>query len=136
MPEKINVVIRTDNDIKVALFYVRKLLTKLSFSEVDKQKVIVSVSELTQNILDHADSHGSFTCEEIGVCGIQIIVEDWGKGIDQLDEISDGRMKKRGLGLGLAGAKRLMDQFHVETSKGGTKIIAVKWGESQKTKSR
>ena len=138
MTEKFTTTIRSDNDIKIALYYVRNILKNLSFSVVDKQKVIVTVSELTQNILDHTDSIGSITCEAIEDRGIQITVQDWGTGIDSTNDNWDGTKskKKRGLGLGLEGSKRLMDQFVVESSKGGTKIIAVKWRESPKAKGR
>ncbi|WLD94376.1 ATP-binding protein [Alkalihalobacillus sp. AL-G] len=120
--------INTENDIQIALHYVRKILNFLSFSDMDKQKVIVSVSELTQNILDHANHNGLFICESIDNQAIQITVKDNGQGIDNLEQILDGYepQKPKGLGLGLAGAKRLMDDFAVESTKGGTTIVAIK----------
>jgi serine/threonine-protein kinase RsbT len=121
--------IKSENDIYIALHYVRLLMDNLSFMEMDKQKVLVSVSELTRNILDHSNSVGYFSCGSIEDNGIFIIVEDYGPGISSVKQINTGQEVKnrRGLGLGLAGAKRLMDQFSIKTSKEGTEIVAIKW---------
>jgi serine/threonine-protein kinase RsbT len=99
-----------------------------SFSELDQQKVIVSVMETTRNVLDHGGGKGVFLCESLdrGIC-FQVI--DYGGGIADLGLVLEGkkRSSSRGLGLGLVGAKRLMDDFHIESSLEGTKIIAKKW---------
>ncbi|WP_428910421.1 ATP-binding protein [Niallia sp. Krafla_26] len=123
------VVIKSENDIRIAINSIRLLAKSLDFSNVDMQKIIVAVSELTQNILDHSGTIGIVKFEAIGTRGIRIVVEDRGKGIDQLERILQGHKvySQKGLGLGLLGAKRLMDEFTIDTSKEGTKIIAVKW---------
>jgi serine/threonine-protein kinase RsbT len=104
-------------------------MDSLSFSEMDKQKVLVSVSELTRNILEHSNSNGFFSCSVKDGNGILITVRDFGTGIDHVERILTGEKMKtsRGLGMGLAGAKRLMDQFSIQTSKEGTEIVAIKW---------
>jgi serine/threonine-protein kinase RsbT len=124
--QKVN--ISSENDIYFALSTVRHFMKELPFSESDQQKVFVSVSELTRNILDHACSKGLFYCELIDQ-GIRLTVTDEGPGIHNLDEILSGKKisSSRGLGLGLSGVKRLMDEFHIETSTRGTKVVATKW---------
>lgn len=126
--------IRNENDITVSLFHIRKIMDKLTFSEMEKQKVLVTVSELTRNILDHTDKAGSFCCEVLNNRGVRLTIKDEGKGILHIEKILHGSYKNEnshGLGLGLAGAKRLMDEFTVETSEGGTTIVAIKWREEQ-----
>ncbi|MHC0039406.1 ATP-binding protein [Pseudoneobacillus sp. C159] len=123
------IIITSENDIRMAIKAIRILASSLQFSKVDTQKVIVAVSELSRNIIDHSGTHGLVHLETIKSKGIKVIVQDYGKGIIQLDEILNGQagFSKKGLGKGLLGAKRLMDDFHIETSKEGTKIVAVKW---------
>lgn len=128
------VTIRTETDIYIALHYTRLILNQLSFSDMDKQKVIVTVSELTRNILDHANAKGSFTAELIEDRGIKITVQDQGRGMDHADKpINCKEMSnRRGLGLGLAGAQRMMDEFTIQSSEGGTTIVCTKWKGIQK----
>lgn len=123
------IIIKSDSDIRIAINSVRILANSLGFSTVDMQKVMVAVSELAQNIIDHSGTVGFVKFDAIGSKGIKVVVQDRGKGIDQLEQILKGEkvISKKGLGLGLLGAKRLMDEFTIDTSKEGTKIIAVKW---------
>jgi serine/threonine-protein kinase RsbT len=124
--QKVN--ISSEDDIYFALSAVRHIMKKLPFTESDQQKIFVSVSELTRNILDHACSKGLFYCELIDQ-GIRFIVTDEGPGILNIDEVLNGKKRSasRGLGLGLSGVKRLMDEFQIETSTKGTKVVAIKW---------
>lgn len=124
------VAIYKEQDILLALSVTRRCLQALQFSKLDEQKVLVSVSELTRNILDHAKGAGVFVCETVGHT-IRIRVSDNGPGISNLDEILHGKKSKHtnGLGLGLMGVHRLMDECIIDTSKGGTTIIAVKRGK-------
>ncbi|NGQ96136.1 anti-sigma regulatory factor [Brevibacillus sp. SYP-B805] len=124
--QKVN--ISSEDDIYFALSIVRHFMKQLPFSESDQQKIFVSVSELTRNVLDHACSKGLFYCELIDQ-GIRFIVTDEGPGILNVDEVLNGkkRSSSRGLGLGLSGVKRLMDEFQIETSTRGTKVVATKW---------
>jgi serine/threonine-protein kinase RsbT len=61
--------------------------------------------------------------------GIRFIVTDEGPGILNIDEVLNGKKRSvsRGLGLGLSGVQRLMDEFQIETSTKGTKVVAIKW---------
>ncbi|MFC4767282.1 ATP-binding protein [Effusibacillus consociatus] len=125
--QKVN--ISSEDDVYFALSTVRRLMKQLRFSDLEQQKVFVSVSELTRNILDHAGRKGIFYCE-IFDHGLRIEVLDQGPGISNIDDVLDGKKtpSSRGLGLGLSGVKRLMDEFYIETSTGGTKVVAVKRG--------
>ncbi|RSK26841.1 hypothetical protein EJF36_08175 [Bacillus sp. HMF5848] len=130
-----NVQINREDDILIALSTARKLIKmhQLYFTKVDEQKILVSISELTRNILAHSRSNGLFTCEFISSPnnGIKITVTDNGVGIPNIDAILAGQINKNssGLGLGLLGVKRLMDSFNIQTkNKGGTRIIVTKWG--------
>lgn len=122
-----NVEIRSEDDVYFALSSVRYLMKQLAFTELDQQKVLVSVSELTRNVLDHAYGRGSFCCELIGR-SIRVTVMDRDPGIPHVDRILKGEKVEsvRGLGLGLCGVIRLMDEVHIETSMEGTKVVAVK----------
>jgi serine/threonine-protein kinase RsbT len=125
--------VQSEDDILLAIAAARQMMKPLPFSKVDEQKVLVSVSELTRNLLDHA-GQGVFRCEML-TGGICLKVFDKGPGITQgnLYLILNGKRSasQSGLGLGLSGVKRLMDEFYIETSKGGTKIIAIKWKDKQ-----
>jgi serine/threonine-protein kinase RsbT len=124
--QKVN--ISSEDDLYFALSTVRHFMKDLPFSESDQQKIFVSVSELTRNILDHAYSKGLFYCELLDQ-GIRFIVTDEGPGILHLEDVLQGKKvsSSRGLGLGLSGVKRLMDEFQIETSTRGTKIVVTKW---------
>ncbi|WP_088102347.1 ATP-binding protein [Halalkalibacter urbisdiaboli] len=129
--------IYSEKDINIALNYVSKVVDDLAFSEMDKQKVLVSVAELTRNILDHTNSKGYFCCEGIFNEAIRIEIVDHGDGIEELENVLSGKEYiGKGLGLGLAGSKKLMDDFTIESSKGGTKIVAVKWKTGRRRKEK
>lgn len=124
----------SENDILLALSYTNQLMGTLLVSEIDKQKVLVSISELTRNVLMHAQSEGEFICE-MNERGLTIHVKDNGKGIPSIDNVMNGIKdpSSQGLGLGLRGVKRLMDEFYIKSSpKGGTIVIATKWINQQR----
>lgn len=129
--------IRSESDIYYILSMVRKILKEQNFNEMDQQKVLVSVSELTRNVLDHADCNGSFSCMKIP-SGIRIIVSDKGPGIQNLSSILDGHKspQSKGLGLGLSGVQRLMDECLIDTTTKGTSIVATKWSSCTTRQSR
>jgi len=118
--------LQTEDDIYIAISMIKHLMNDLPFSESEAQCIFVSVMEITRNALIHGGGAGHFLCKKIdgGIC---FIVKDQGPGIPHLKAIWEGKYKSdSGLGLGLSGTKRLMDELHIETSEKGTKVIAIK----------
>lgn len=122
----LSVEIKTENDVYQAITLVNHLIKDRSFSESDKQSIFISVLEVTRNILDHTDQKGIFRCEMVQN-EFHFLCIDKGPGIQNLNDILRGLHKSsHGLGVGLSGAKRLMDDLRIETSKEGTRIIGIK----------
>ncbi|WXG47235.1 MAG: ATP-binding protein [Candidatus Atabeyarchaeum deiterrae] len=110
----------------------KDLAKKLGFSEADQSRIAISTSELARNIVVHAHGTGRIVIkpiEEGDRVGIVIIADDSGPGIADVEKaLEDGFSTKKGLGIGLSGAKRLMDEFSIETEVGrGTKVTIKKW---------
>jgi serine/threonine-protein kinase RsbT len=124
-------VIRSDLDIVIARTLARDTAKSLGFGPIDQARIATAVSELARNIFLYAGS-GSVTVREIerGTRrGIEIVCEDQGPGISDIDlSLQDGYSTSRGMGMGLPGAKRLMDEFDLQTQAGvGTTITCRKW---------
>jgi serine/threonine-protein kinase RsbT len=104
----------------------------VGFSQADATKIAVVISELGRNIINYAGRGVITVVAREGVTGrtyIEIIAEDEGPGIANLDgALAGGQSTSGGLGLGLSGSKRMMDEFEIETAVGqGTVVRAVKW---------
>jgi serine/threonine-protein kinase RsbT len=122
----LSVEIKSENDVYQAVTLVSHLIKNCSFSESDKQCIFISVLEVTRNILDHTEEKGIFRCEMVQN-EFRFTCIDKGPGIENLNDILRGLHKSsHGLGVGLSGAKRLMDDLRIETSKEGTRIIGIK----------
>lgn len=124
-------VIRSDLDIVIARTMARDAARSLGFGAIDQARIATAVSELARNIFLYAGT-GSVTVREIdrnGRKGIEIICEDQGPGIANIDLVmQDGYSTSRGMGMGLPGAKRLMDEFDIRSQEGsGTTITCRKW---------
>jgi signal transduction histidine kinase len=130
--EKIgSIFIRSESDLTRVRDRVRLAARELGFDNVTQIKLTTAASELTRNIYEYART-GSITISVIerdGQKGIEIVYEDNGPGIPELERILAGDFQSRtGLGKGLAGSRRLMDIFIVESLPGkGTRIETVKW---------
>ncbi len=124
-------VIRSDLDIVIARTMARDMARTLGFSAIDQARIATAVSELARNIYLYAGT-GTVTVREVeklGRKGIEIVCEDQGPGIPDIDLVmQDGYTTSRGMGMGLPGAKRLMDDFTIQSQVGvGTKIVLRKW---------
>ncbi|NJL05147.1 MAG: anti-sigma regulatory factor [Chloroflexaceae bacterium] len=124
-------VIRSDLDIVIARTLARDTAKSIGFGAIDQARIATAVSELARNIFLYAGT-GSVTVREIeklGRRGIEIVCEDQGPGIADLSlAMQDGYTTSRGMGMGLPGAKRLMDEFTINTEVGvGTMIVCRKW---------
>ncbi len=108
-------------DIIAARQNVRTLGAVLGFSNAELTGLATAVSELTRNIITYANE-GSITFSTIKTAerhGILIVVEDNGPGIENLSlAMKDGYSTGKTLGLGLPGARRLMDEFQIESAPG------------------
>ena len=124
-------VIRSDLDIVIARTLARDTAKTLGFGAIDQARIATAVSELARNIFLYAGT-GTVTVREVergGRKGIEVICEDQGPGITNVDLVmQDGYSTSRGMGMGLPGAKRLMDDFVISSQEGvGTTIICRKW---------
>ena len=123
--------IRSDLDIVIARTMARDTAKALGFGAIDQARIATAVSELARNIFLYAGT-GNVTVKEIeknGRKGIEIICEDQGPGIANVDLVmQDGYSTSRGMGMGLPGAKRLMDDFVIRSQEGvGTTVTCRKW---------
>jgi serine/threonine-protein kinase RsbT len=128
---KQSVPIASDVDIVAARLAARAVATELGFTGADLVMIATAVSEVARNILEYARP-GVVTLSVLAngqVRGLEIVAADGGPGItDVTKAMEDGFSTGRGLGLGLPGARRLMDEFVVDSSPGrGTTITMKKW---------
>ena len=123
--------LKTSNDVVLARQKVRQLAVELRFSLVDQTKLVTAASELARNALDHGKG-GSMTVEVLangGRSGLKMVFEDQGPGIPDIEQaLKDGFTSGSGMGLGLGGSKRLVNDFSIESEVGkGTRVTAVRW---------
>jgi serine/threonine-protein kinase RsbT len=126
----VRVAVRTDADVVAARQAAREVATRLEFSTTDVTLIATAVSEITRNIVRFADS-GEVVVTELQEPrrGISIVARDAGPGIPDVEQaLQDGYSTYQGLGLGLPGARRLMDEFAVVSETGrGTTVTMTKW---------
>jgi len=127
------VALRNEADIVVVRKSVREAATRLGFGITDVARITTAASELARNVFLYAGS-GVVRCRAVNRfdrVGLELIVEDNGPGIaDVAQAMQPGHTSGNGLGLGLPGAKRLMDEMEIETEVGkGTRITLKKWRE-------
>jgi len=123
--------LQNSNDVVVARQKVRQWAIELRFSLVDQTKLVTAASELARNALDHGQG-GQMTVEVVNGLsrsGLKLIFEDNGPGIPDIEQaLKDGFTTGAGMGLGLGGSKRLVNDFSIESEVGkGTKITVVRW---------
>ena len=107
----------------------RRLARDLGFSSADAESVALAVRELATNMVRYA-SEGEMvlSTQDEPRIGIRIECHDRGPGIANLQRaFEDGFSTGGGLGSGLPGARRMMDDFEIATGTGGTTIVASKW---------
>jgi len=131
-----NIKIENNMDLVKARQTIRTIAKDLNYSIVNQTKLITAVSELTRNVLVYAGK-GEIIVELIETAtqkGLKITVIDEGPGIPDVDlAITDGYSTSKGLGKGLSGTKKLMDDFSIQTEVGkGTEVNIIKWVDSNK----
>lgn len=125
------VVVRHEADIISARQSARGLAATLGFSESDLILIATAISEVARNMVEYA--HGGEialrSLQEGGRRGLEIVARDEGPGIADLQlAMQDGYSTGHSLGLGLPGARRLMDEFQIDSRLGaGTTVVMRKW---------
>jgi serine/threonine-protein kinase RsbT len=123
--------LRTEHDIVLARQSVRKLSQELTFSLVDQTKIVTAASELARNTVIYGGG-GVLTWEVLhdGTRkGLRLTFKDEGPGIPNLElAMMDGWSSGTGLGMGLSGTKRLVNEFEIESQPGsGTRVTIARW---------
>ncbi|MBI4493271.1 MAG: anti-sigma regulatory factor [Chloroflexi bacterium] len=131
MAAETRVPIASEADIVAARQQVRALAAQVGFSPTDLVLIATAISEVARNIVQYA-RRGEITLspiEQSNRRGILIIARDEGPGIPDLElAMQDGYSTGGGLGLGLPGARRLMDEFAITSEVGkGTTVTMKKW---------
>jgi serine/threonine-protein kinase RsbT len=123
--------VHSSTDIVLIRQAVRSRTTELGFSLVDQTKMITAASELARNLLDYGGG-GLVRFEvlqEPAKRGLRLTFQDQGPGIADLDRaMTDGYTTGKGMGLGLGGAKRLVNEFEIISRVGeGTRVTITRW---------
>jgi len=131
MAERILVPIRDELDIVRARQEGRQMAKNMGFGAVDLARIATAISELARNIYTYAQT-GEIQLEEIAKGnrrGIQVMAVDQGPGIPNIEEaMRDGFTTSNGLGAGLPGTRRLVDEFEIESYVcQGTRVTVRKW---------
>jgi serine/threonine-protein kinase RsbT len=123
--------VSAEHDIVTARVRAKALAEALGFGYMDQTRIATAVSELARNALQFGGGGRVKLCQAAveGKRGIEIVVEDKGPGIQNLElAIKGGHSTGGGLGLGLSGSRRLMDEFNIETAPNkGTTVTVRKW---------
>ena len=130
MEGEVRISIARESDIILARQTGRALAAELGFSSCDQTLVATAISEIARNIINYANK-GELLLSVVknGRSGISITASDEGPGIRNLEQaLQNGYSSSGSLGLGLPGAKRMMDEFEIESQPGkGTTIRMKKW---------
>jgi serine/threonine-protein kinase RsbT len=123
--------VTTSGDIVAVRHAVRRQAVKINLSLVDQTKIVTAASELARNMLIYGGG-GEVTLEVLqeGVRhGLRVHFVDDGPGIPDIDlALRDGFTSGKGMGLGLGGAKRLVNEFNLESAPGkGTRVTITRW---------
>ncbi len=128
--DSLTVEVTGEYDVVMARGRAREMCAKIGFAQSEQVKVATVASELARNIVQYAGSGRlEFHAVSGSRSGIEVQAIDEGLGIHNINEILSGEYKSRtGMGMGLVGAKRLMDDFSIETASGkGTHVTARKY---------
>jgi len=124
--------VRVEEDLLAARHAVRAAAVAAGFTIVDQTKIVTAASELVRNAYIHGGG-GTMTVETVrdpaGRLGLRLLVRDEGPGIADVGQaMTDGFSTGAGLGHGLGGTRRLVDEFALDTAPGrGTTVTVVRW---------
>jgi serine/threonine-protein kinase RsbT len=129
------IAIESDADVVTARQRARQLAVGLEMPSTDQTLLATAISEIARNITTYA-VRGEVLIDLVrdanGRRGVRVIARDDGPGIEDLERaLTDGYTTGGGLGLGLPGARRLVDEFDIQTAPGeGTTVTLIKWNRS------
>jgi serine/threonine-protein kinase RsbT len=122
--------VKHEPDVVIVRRHIRELAAKMGFSLVDQTKLVTAASELARNTIIYG-AGGVMQVERLNGprAGLRLTFEDSGPGIPDIElALRDGFTTGSGLGLGLGGAKRLANEFNIESRVGqGTKVSITRW---------
>jgi serine/threonine-protein kinase RsbT len=123
--------LRNEHDIVLARQNVRRMSQQIGFSLVDQTKMVTAASELARNTVIYGGG-GTLKWEILSdgaKRGLRLVFEDQGPGIANLDlAMTDGWTSGSGLGLGLTGSRRLVNEFDLQSTVGvGTRVTIARW---------
>ena len=126
--------VRSDVDLMSVREATRAAAAAAGFSLVNQTKLVTAVSELARNALVHGGG-GEVLIEALAdraVRGVRLVISDTGPGIRDIPQaLTDGHSTGHGLGLGLGGARRVVDDFSIESTPGrGTTVTIAMWAPS------
>ncbi len=130
------IAIESDNDVVTARQRARELAAMVDLTSMDQTLLATAISEVARNITTYAKRGEvllSIIRDNGGREGIRVVARDDGPGIEDVDlAMQDGYTSGGGLGLGLPGARRLVDEFDIETApSAGTTVTLVKWSRAR-----
>jgi serine/threonine-protein kinase RsbT len=123
--------VTNEHDIVLGRQAVRRMAQQQGFSLVDQTKIVTAASELARNTLIYGGG-GTLTWAMLidgGKRGLRLAFEDKGPGIANLElAMTDGWSSGKGLGLGLTGTRRLVNEFEIDSTVGvGTRVVITRW---------
>jgi serine/threonine-protein kinase RsbT len=135
MTDTAQVKVAAEAHVYVAAHHVKVLARQMGFNKADQTRIETVTSELARNIVLYA-GEGAIEIQVVTKGkrrGLKIQALDHGPGIADIEQaMKDGYTTSGGLGSGLGGAKRMMDEFHMESAPGwGTRVTAIKWMKEQ-----
>lgn len=131
MPQSETMSIQSSTDVVLVRQMTRQFAVEQGFSLVDQTKLVTAASELARNTLAHGGG-GMVKLETLQDStrrGVRLTFEDQGPGISDIDlALKDGYTTGGGLGMGLSGTKRLVNEFNIVSQVGkGTCVTIIKW---------
>lgn len=117
--------IRREHDVVLVRQRARQIAAALNFDSQDQTRIATALSEIARNAFQYAGGGTvEFQIQKAPNPSFQTTVSDKGRGIPDISQVLDGKyVSPTGMGLGIIGARRLMDTFHVDTSAKGTTIV-------------
>ncbi len=132
MTESKSIALESEHDIAVARNEVRAMAGRIGFRMIDQTRLVTVASELARNVVKYAQRGRMIAqpAEDVyGRQGLRLIFEDSGPGIPDIEAaMRDGFTTGGGLGKGLPGSKRLVEEFKIESAPGqGTRVTVARW---------